>query len=92
MEKDYPYAPTAQGQQSISSSVGTLLDIVHTLASEVQGFSDRLHGDAPASSGALAANKMSGAADELRASIASAEMRARATLKEVNRIRETIGL
>ena len=104
VDKDYAYAsagisgiPTqgaALPKPSVDIIIRNLTSVLHTLAAEVSGMSDRIHG-ASALGGINVpgpTNEAPAWADDQRLSAGRAIDRGEMALKELSRIRETLGL
>ena len=89
------YAAPPPPANSVEIVTRQLIQMLHDLSSEVLGVSGRIHGPSPlagltGSSGSAPA--VQGWADEIRDNAGSACSRAADALKELSRIRETLGL
>ena len=104
MDRDYTYAqagisrsPGANvaSNQSLETVIRNMTGALHSLSNEVTEMSDRMHGSSPI--GALSAGggqkkEPPAWADDLRQEAANAVDRGETALRELSRIRETLGL
>ena len=89
-------AQSKQPQSSVDSAVRGLIETVGALAHEVSIFNERMHGGSALSGISVGINggptAVQAWADDLRDAAITARIRAESAIKDLSRIRETLGL